>query len=131
MTYSNEFILDETGGYGLDDFTKGYIEAAFFTNEFDDFSIQDIHPRSLALIKEDCRRFQETYREELDEALDTGQTIGYDERRAGNDFWFSRNGHGTGFWDRDLGESGDRLHSLVAYNEKTLFLEEDGFIHYW
>ncbi len=21
--------------------------------------------------------------------------------QAGHDFWFSRNGHGTGFWDRD------------------------------
>lgn len=31
------------------------------------------------------------------------------EARAGHDLWLTRNGHGAGFWDRDLGELGDRL----------------------
>ena len=29
--------------------------------------------------------------------------------QAGHDFWLTRNGHGAGFWDRGLGELGDRL----------------------
>ena len=28
---------------------------------------------------------------------------------AGHDFWLTRNGHGAGFWDRGLGELGERL----------------------
>lgn len=29
---------------------------------------------------------------------------------AGHDLWLSSRGHGTGFWDRGLGDLGDRLH---------------------
>ncbi len=31
------------------------------------------------------------------------------EASAGHDFWLTRSGHGTGFWDRGLGELGGRL----------------------
>jgi hypothetical protein len=31
------------------------------------------------------------------------------EHRAGHDFWLTRQGHGTGFWDRGLGDLGGRL----------------------
>jgi hypothetical protein len=36
----------------------------------------------------------------------------YTEEQAGRDFWFTRQGHGTGFWDRDElepEELGDKL----------------------
>jgi hypothetical protein len=29
--------------------------------------------------------------------------------QAGHDFWLSRNGHGTGFWDRDSSYYGDHV----------------------
>lgn len=29
--------------------------------------------------------------------------------RAGHDYWLTRHGHGTGYWDRGLGELGERL----------------------
>jgi hypothetical protein len=32
----------------------------------------------------------------------------------GHDFVLSANGHGTGFWDRGLGDLGDQLHELTA-----------------
>lgn len=31
------------------------------------------------------------------------------EAMLGHDFWLTRNGHGTGFWDRGLGELGEQL----------------------
>lgn len=34
---------------------------------------------------------------------------GVSEGDAGHDLWLTRSGHGTGFWDRGLGELGDRL----------------------
>lgn len=48
---------------------------------------------------------------------------------AGHDFALSRNGHGTGFWDRGMGELGDRLHKAAkVYGEESLILCEDGSI---
>ena len=32
-----------------------------------------------------------------------------DDEQIGHDFWLTRAGHGAGFWDRGLGEAGDRL----------------------
>lgn len=29
--------------------------------------------------------------------------------QLGHDFWLTRNGHGAGFWDRGLGQLGERL----------------------
>jgi hypothetical protein len=40
---------------------------------------------------------------------DRGYGIDPPEARAGHDFWLTRRGHGTGFWDRGLGKLGDRL----------------------
>lgn len=34
---------------------------------------------------------------------------GYPESYAGHDLWLTRSGHGCGYWDRGLGELGDRL----------------------
>lgn len=41
------------------------------------------------------------------EGFDDSQ--GYPESYAGHDFWLTRSGHGAGYWDRGLGELGDRL----------------------
>lgn len=35
-----------------------------------------------------------------------------DAQTLGTDFWLTRNGHGAGFWDRGLGEEGERLTAL-------------------
>lgn len=43
------------------------------------------------------------------EARDFDPSQGTAEEYAGHDFWLTRNGHGAGFWDRGLGELGDRL----------------------
>lgn len=43
---------------------------------------------------EDCARFQ----------AEAGDRIGdsvFDREHAGRDFWYTRNGHGCGFWDGD------------------------------
>ena len=43
----------------------------------------------------------------------------------GHDLFLSMGGHGTGFWDRGLGEVGDRLHK-AARNEWRLHFWTDG-----
>lgn len=45
---------------------------------------------------------------------------------AGHDFWLTRNGHGAGFWDRGLGELGNRLTAASkVYGSVYLYLDEN------
>lgn len=54
----------------------------------------------------------------------------YDEHQAGIDFWLTRNGHGAGFWDRDLGEIGDKLTAAAeTYRELGVYLGDDEQVH--
>jgi hypothetical protein len=47
----------------------------------------------------------------------------------GHDFALSRAGHGTGFWDRGLGEVGDSLHAAAkVYGGEGLYVE-NGEVH--
>lgn len=110
----------------LDAFTQGYIEALFFTEEEslceesngarhmpdvavntvtmeshfvggDSFGFSDLAPGALADVIADCEAFQRDNAATLAEAY----TRDYDAAQAGRDYWFTRNGHGVGFRDRD------------------------------
>ncbi len=48
----------------------------------------------------DCSAFYDANAEDL---------VTLTAEQAGHDFWLTRNGHGAGFWDRGLGELGERL----------------------
>lgn len=94
----------------LSPFVKGYIEAMFFTDTgtgddeekgLEDASFEDLAPKALKLIHEDCNAFLADCGHLLEEAYSECPTP-YDAERAGNDFWYTRNGHGVGFWDRGL-----------------------------
>lgn len=39
---------------------------------------------------------------------------------AGHDLWLTENGHGAGFWDRGLGELGEKLTEACQYNSTHL-----------
>ena len=128
----------------LDKFTQGYIEAMFFTNtgteddeELRDVTFSDLAPETLERIIADCAGFQQTNAFELARAYDY-PGIDYDETKAGRDFWYTRNGHGTGFWDRDMRDlntcgPGGTLSSACGWRtqfEKTdLYLGDDGLLY--
>lgn len=125
------------------DFVLGFIEAMFFTESspaFDsgewfgeecqaaidagqadgtlpsDVGYTDIHPDSLAAIRKDCEEWQAANAGLLAEAYSRD----YDAMQAGRDYWFTRNGHGVGFWDRDELDSdglGDKLTKACRYQE--------------
>lgn len=97
----------------LDSFTQGYIEAMFFTEcepganaDSHDPETQsalhgecgfvDLAPEALARIVAHCAAFQASNAELLEIAYERD----YDSEQAGRDFWFTRNGHGVGYWDR-------------------------------
>lgn len=63
------------------------------------------HSVATALLP-DCAEFCRSNMVDLIEA----EAMGREADSLGHDFYLSRNGHGAGFWDRGLGEVGQRLH---------------------
>ncbi len=49
---------------------------------------------------------------------------------AGHDFWLTRNHHGCGFWDRGLGELGDRLTAAAHGAGETSLYVAKGWIYH-
>lgn len=124
----------------LPGFAQGYIEAMFWTETAHGYSIADwhseetqadvregrsdgvipedagfveLHPDSLANILTDCAAFEQEAGDLLAKAYDRD---GYTPERAGHDYWLTRNGHGTGFWDRselDADKLGDALSEVA------------------
>jgi len=116
----------------LDDFTRAYLEAAFWAETDnstdnggnpieDNYNFDDLDPDSLAFAIDDCRRFQEENAADL--ALYSHRQWSAAEL-GGHDFWMTRNGHGCGFWDRDdclPKDAGERLTAAAKkWGEKCI-----------
>lgn len=111
----------------MDAFTLGYIECALWSENLNDVSVSDLSAETLGRLVADAKDFQKTNRALLDRANEQGR----DDAHLGHDFWLSRNGHGTGFWDRGLGAIGTELHkNAKPYGECHLELGEDEFTVY-
>jgi hypothetical protein len=64
------------------------------------YSVDDLAPEAWRAIEADCRAFL---------AANVADLAEWDAEQAGYDFCLTRNGHGTGFWDRGRGDAGERL----------------------
>lgn len=121
-----EFILNVDGAgpdwHALDSFTQGFIEALFFcecsafdSSEFfqpdaqedvqegradgsvpSDAGPADLDPAALADIVGLCSRFQSEHAA----LLELAYSRDYDSTQAGRDLYYTRAGHGVGYWDR-------------------------------
>jgi len=60
---------------------------------------------------------------------DNPDVDGLDPRQVGHDLWLTSQGHGAGFWDRGLGERGDRLSKRAELAHCNAYLGDDGLIH--
>lgn len=125
----------------LTPFAQGYVEAAFFTSASDpDDELYgkgfcDLSAESVAEIVSECERFT-AENAPMIEALvaDGGPRGDYDEAAAGRDFWFTRNGHGVGYWDRGFaGDAELAAHHLSEAAEragqKDVYLGDDGSVY--
>lgn len=106
-----------------DAFTRQYIETALWSSNdnADDsggepldknYSASDLTVDTLRAMIDDSKKFQAENARMLARAYAEGKGArgGYDEESAGHDFWLTRNGHGAGFWDRNLPKDvGDAL----------------------
>lgn len=85
--------------------------------------IGDIAPATANQMREDVEDF-------LRLAAPLIQETGLDAEQVGHDFWLTRNGHGAGFWDRGLGEAGERLSDIATqYGGVDLYIGDDGLVH--
>lgn len=110
---------------------NGYIEAMFFTegdSELKDSDSSDLAPETMTRIIEDCFSFYVTAEKFFDDLPDD-----YDYYGMGSDFWFTRNGHGVGFWDRlELKENGlgDKLSEVSReFGNIDAYIGDDGLIY--
>lgn len=115
--WSSNDESDESGGEPLD---KNY-------------GPTDIHPDTLAKMRTDCEAFVSARSEDID-GSNLRPGIGGDYEMAGHDFWLTRCGHGTGFWDRgrwdDENGQATRLDETAkSFGEFTLYVGDDGMIH--
>lgn len=81
----------------------------------------DLAPEARKEIESDVRDFVQANAADLD---------GMDPTDIGHNFLLTRNHHGTGFWDRGLGERGDRLTAAAhPYGEMSAYVGDDGKVY--
>lgn len=95
----------------LDTFTRAYLHAAAFTEddnpgqgEYPEPALSQFAPAVITKAIADCEQFQAAF----------ADLIADDMERAGRDFWYTRNGHGCGFWDGDWDEPAATILSAGA-----------------
>ena len=128
---------------GREDFMRGYVEAMLWANTFverpgeEESTCEDVaywwqspgrwwEDTPVDLV--DAETFWECFAYVI-LSLDYGERgCEYGGRAvlAGHDFALTRNGHGTGFWDRGLGEMGDMVsEECKPYGAHTVIIDVD------
>lgn len=117
-------------------FVIGYLDCALWSSTDDDgtpldsnYDLNDITPECFSACLKACRAFIALVWKTIEHETDVfDEWKGYEY--AGHDFWLTRNGHGTGFWDRDYGGFEDELTELSKrFREFDLYVGDDGLIY--
>ena len=91
------------------------------------YKLEDLAPEALARMASDCQKFQ------TDNASDLVAFSPYDSQN-GQDFWLTRNGHGSGFWDHNpepkFEDLAERLTKAShAFGECDIYPGDDGKLY--
>lgn len=126
----------------LEEFVQGYLACALWTSTGEDdepldgyYSVNDIDPASVAGATSECKDFLYANLEDLKQYADRRRK--YCNRYqssvwepAGRDFWLTKCGHGSGFWDRGLGDLGERLTKAAnVYGESNVYVGDDARLY--
>ena len=124
------------------DFFDAYTECALWSSDDDDGTPMDeldneLAPETLAKMRDECILFYETHTEYKGEWLPRSELWdrgGWSDEQAGHDFWLTRNGHGSGFWDRVYNKHSSKIGRLLTnaahgYKECSLYVGDDGLIY--
>jgi len=133
MKYIKEFEnYDEESEHDIDDILDAYLECVIFTEEgtqvdygidpFEDKTIHDFYDDSKKHAIEQIEWFVSVAGENIDDISDDSM---------GHDLWYTRNGHGVGFWDRgyknDISDILCHLCDILGYADT--WVDSDGKIH--
>lgn len=134
-TYPNATF---TSGADLESVYSGYVDAALWSSTNDrhyenpdepemlDGTDYELSDETEFHFRAECQAFIEDNADLVAAVMDGGM----DGENVGHNFWLSRNGHGTGFWDRGLGELGDQLDAAAKkFGEDDLYVGDDDKIH--
>jgi hypothetical protein len=119
----------------IDEIVQGYFEAAVWTDlqesqaEVDPEAFEYFQKYDQSSSVKDVYNFLASHTDEVKKALQV-----YPAANFGHDFWLTRNGHGTGFWDREeLKEIGvaDALSDVARkeFPERSFIVSDAGFYH--
>lgn len=106
-----------------------YLTVILFTEE-DNFKEEGYSNLTIDDFSEDARiKSYEDLKSFIDKAGDLLNGISYQD--VAHDLWYTRNGHGVGFWDRGYEkEIGDKLTELAKdMGEEWAYVGDDGLIH--
>ena len=135
--YASWTTLEPTS-HDIEDMLRGYVQCALFTgmDESDEargapldanYDVDDLAETSLAVMRDDCLRFVSKV---PDAAARAAAVRGWDG--VGRDLWFTQNGHGTGFWDREELTDEDRITLTNAardMGESYMIVGDGGKLH--
>lgn len=115
-----------------DALTRQYVETALWSSVGDDdrpldkdYDISNIAPEALDKMEADVHKFYDDNAALIDK-------LGLDDDDVGHNFWLSRNGHGTGFFDlaHEDQDSLDRLQDAARdWGNQDLYIGDDGFLY--
>ncbi len=114
----------------LGEMLEGYIVCALWSSWGndgepldDDHDVDDVTTGTLDESRADCLDFLMANHADIVDMMSRG----FSPAAIGHDFWLTRNRHGAGFWDRGLGDLGDRLSDAArVYGSVDLFVDDDG-----
>jgi hypothetical protein len=138
-------VTSEKWPQNVDAFTLGYMQAMFFAEcnsddpELEDMAMVDLATEARRDIVRDCAKFQTEMAATLEALgaarLETSEAWGERGRDSdGMDFYFTRNGHGVGFWDRGYPKPlADALTGACGYGTQfaaaSLYKGDDGKLY--
>ena len=120
------------------EFFNAYVDAALWSstygedgeNSLDDGE-HDLSDKAKNKMLLDCADFfNYCEREGIDPVPEYDCAEYGDAEKSGHDFFLTRNGHGAGYWDRGLGEIGDKLTDAAkTFGNCDLYVGDDGLIY--
>lgn len=123
-------------GHEINDFLMAYMVCALWSSHEasnepnpdpleSNFSIYDLTDEAIGKMKADCEKFVK----ENDDLLASSDL---EQEQQGHDFWLTRNRHGSGYWDRGLGEIGEKLTEAAhGFGEAVIYNGDDGKIYHY
>jgi hypothetical protein len=123
-------LVESRGKFDFKTAMNGYYQALLFApsdsdlEDYDDYSISDISSSSKKTAMQEMKMFIKM----VGSDLVSEYVSEYGSEQFGMDFWFTRNGHGTGFFERN-----DEIDAIYEKNWRkfsTVYTYiEDGEVH--